>query len=320
MTTEMQIETIGEQDVETIGGAPEEAHEGLEAAHIDRRFVIKRDGKDYVLVNGLIDMLHQLSGGCFDIATQVVQVPSPNNGEVAVVTATVRVYDPGSARVLRAASGIGDAGPASVNRMIAPHSLRMAETRAIGRALRLITNIGMTALEELGGPESGAVPAPREHGATAAPFPAQPEGIVVEGKRYTKDQVWGFYQQRVTMARQQGIALPPVLLLERSASPSQIVGATQQIKNRLNGVPAPSGEDVTLSLEDGPPFSDGGGASGGGGGQKTVQQPSAPATPKQLQTIERMARAAGTTVDTAGMNRSQASDAITRLIDQAGPR
>jgi len=303
---------------EVVEARPDDdSPEGLEEAHIDRRFVIKRDGKDYVLVNGLIDMLHQLSGGCFDIATQVVQVPSPNNGEVAVVTATVRVYDPGSARVLRAASGIGDAGPASVNRMIAPHSLRMAETRAIGRALRLITNIGMTALEELGGPESGGIPAPAAY---SAPAVAPPEGIVVEGKRYTKDQVWGFYQQRVTMARQQGIALPPVLLLERSASPSQIVGATQQIKNRLNGVPAPSGEDVTLSLEDGPPFSDGGGASGGGGGQKTVQQPSAPATPKQLQTIERMARAAGTTVDTAGMNRSQASDAITRLIDQAGPR
>lgn len=302
---------------ETVEDATEEHAEGLEEAHIDRRFVIKRDGKDYVLVNGLIDMLHQLSGGCFDIATQVVQVPGPNNGEVAVVTATVRVYDPGSARVLRAASGIGDAGPASVNRMIAPHSLRMAETRAIGRALRLITNIGMTALEELGGPESGGAPAPAVSGYQQEPRgeARQPEGIVVEGKRYTKDQVWGFYQQRVTMARQQGIALPPVLLLERSASPSQIVGATQQIKNRLNGVPAPSGEDVTLSLEDGPPFSDGGGA---GGGQRTVQQPSAPATPKQLQTIERMARAAGTAVDTAGMNRSQASDAITRLIEQAG--
>ena len=48
-------------------------------------------------------------------------------------------------------SGIGDADPSNVGRMIAPHAIRMAETRAINRALRLYLGLGMCSIEELGG-------------------------------------------------------------------------------------------------------------------------------------------------------------------------
>ena len=44
---------------------------------------------------------------------------------------------------------IGDASPTNCNSKVAKHLLRMASTRAIARALRSFTNIGMTALEEL---------------------------------------------------------------------------------------------------------------------------------------------------------------------------
>jgi hypothetical protein len=47
-------------------------------------------------------------------------------------------------------AGIGDANPGNVNRRIAPHLIRMAETRAKARALKDSVNVGIVALEELG--------------------------------------------------------------------------------------------------------------------------------------------------------------------------
>ena len=44
-----------------------------------------------------------------------------------------------------------DACKGNVNPKIAPHIIRMAETRAVARALRLACNIGMCSVEELGG-------------------------------------------------------------------------------------------------------------------------------------------------------------------------
>ena len=45
-----------------------------------------------------------------------------------------------------------------------------------------------------------------------------------------------------------------------------------------------------------------------------------PATPKQLETIARMARAAGKSVETDGLTRAQASEIISGLIGEMGER
>jgi predicted amidohydrolase YtcJ len=111
-------------------------------------YMIERQGKRFVLYAGLLEEAH--SRGLRSIETELLQVPGGENGEVAIVRATVRTED-------GKFTGIGDASPENVNRTIAPHVIRMAETRAKARALRDAINVGVTAFEELGGEDGGEV-------------------------------------------------------------------------------------------------------------------------------------------------------------------
>lgn len=108
-------------------------------------FLITRQGKQYVLFQGLLDEAH--NRGLRGIDTELIQVPDEGNGNVAIVKATVEME--GGESGPRIFSGIGDASPSNVGRSIAPHIIRMAETRAKARALRDAVNVGATALEEL---------------------------------------------------------------------------------------------------------------------------------------------------------------------------
>ena len=130
---------------------------------IDERHYVDLRGKRFVLYEGLLGAAH--AAGLKSIGEEVLQVPHPGNGEVAVVRATVEFGDG------RRFQGIGDASESNVGRAIAPHRLRMASTRAKARALRDALNIAAAALEETGGeeepkPAAGNVGAPAGSGGT----------------------------------------------------------------------------------------------------------------------------------------------------------
>jgi hypothetical protein len=108
---------------------------------VKKEFIVNRQGKDFVLYAGLLDQAHH--EGLKRISTTLLQAPNPENGNMAICHAEVET-EKGTF------TGIGDASPDNVGRMIAMHTIRMAETRAKARALRDAINVGVTAFEELG--------------------------------------------------------------------------------------------------------------------------------------------------------------------------
>src|ERR1700740_2829919 len=111
---------------------------------MDSKFIVNRQGKDFVLYAGLLDEAHKQ--GLKRISTTLLQAPTASNNGVAICHAEVET-EKGSF------SGIGDASVDNGGRMISNHIIRMAETRAKARALRDAINVGMTAVEELGADE-----------------------------------------------------------------------------------------------------------------------------------------------------------------------
>ncbi|WP_045216951.1 hypothetical protein [Desulfonatronovibrio magnus] len=112
---------------------------------LDERFMINLKGKDFVTYAGLLDLAHQQ--GLVKLEVQPLQMPTEDNGLQAICLATA-VTTGG-----KVFSDLGDASPRNTNKMVAAHLIRMASTRAKARVLRDITNIGITALEELSGEE-----------------------------------------------------------------------------------------------------------------------------------------------------------------------
>lgn len=111
---------------------------------IDRKHQITLSGKTYVLYAGVLAEAH--ARGLSGIKTKLVQIPTEENGMVAIVRATVTMRSEGDDL---AYTGYGDASPKNVNPRIATALLRMAETRAKGRALRDAIGCGETLAEEI---------------------------------------------------------------------------------------------------------------------------------------------------------------------------
>jgi len=119
------------------------------APALDKRFLVDLKGKEFVTYAGLLDLAHQ--HGLKELKVDLVQFPCSENGMECIVKA-MAVTESGMMFC-----DIGDANPGNTNKSVAQHIIRMASTRAKARVLRDMTNIGITAFEELGD-DGGGMP------------------------------------------------------------------------------------------------------------------------------------------------------------------
>ena len=135
------IEMIDEKTFSGIGLSDvQDEEENSSDSLLNRNHIINIRGKEFVTFDGLLDVAH--TKGLESIETEMISSDFENN--IFVFKAKVKLKDG------RVCESYGDAKPDNVGELVAVHSLRMAETRAIARALRWATNVGMCSLDEIG--------------------------------------------------------------------------------------------------------------------------------------------------------------------------
>lgn len=115
-----------------------------------QKFVKNLQGKEFVLYNGLISLAKDQ--GILSLTSKILQYPNADNNNTVIVEATVVGYDEVNGEKVQVTyTGVGDANVGNCNKMVGAHFIRMADTRAKGRALRDFLGIDMVMSEELGG-------------------------------------------------------------------------------------------------------------------------------------------------------------------------
>jgi hypothetical protein len=119
------------------------------------------DGKWYVTHAGLLQIA--LRRRCLGIRTALQAKVCDSNAGRWVFKATVY-----KSRRSRGFVGYGDADPSNVSSLVHGAEMRVAETRAVNRALRKAYGIGLCSVEELGwAPRSNSSGSPDQHSTSA---------------------------------------------------------------------------------------------------------------------------------------------------------
>jgi len=119
------------------------------------------DGKWYVSHSGLLRIAHRRR--CYGIDAAVDQQMSQASAGRWVFKATVRKSQS------KSFVGYGDADPSNVSPLVHGAEMRVAETRAVNRALRKAYGIGICSVEEI-----GALAEPQQSSREAKKLPPQP--------------------------------------------------------------------------------------------------------------------------------------------------
>ena len=282
---------------------------------IKAEYTIDQHGRQHVLYAGLLDAAHEL--GLTGIETTLIQIPNAANGQQAICQAVVTLVDKDG--VTRRFSGLADADPNNVNRMMASALVRMAETRAKARALRDAINLGELDIE--GGdepePQRAHLPArppqqtgPRTNGSAPRPAPNGVTGPKLDPATMRENARRALEtDERELRANAVRVSpdVPHVPPAARDDDPFAGLDAS-----------GPPAEWPTVTPGEASPKPEGYAQAVTAAAQRDAGGP--PATPKQIETVARMARAAGKPISTEGLTRSQASEIITRLVaemDQA---
>jgi hypothetical protein len=119
------------------------------------------DGRWYVTHSGLLRLAQRRK--CSGIKTQLVEnVSNPSEGRWVFKAIVLK---PGSQSFV----GYGDADPSNVSYMVQGAEMRVAETRAVNRALRKAYGIGICSVEEIGSITERSTSSPQSKN-----LPAQP--------------------------------------------------------------------------------------------------------------------------------------------------
>lgn len=116
-------------------------------------------GKKHPLWKGVLRLAGE--SGLKKLRVRLIQAPAADNGGMAICEATAIFKSPDGQE--REFVELGDCDGTNCGKMIAPHRVRMAATRAKGRALRDALGIGEALAEELGGSGSSVEPDPEIH-------------------------------------------------------------------------------------------------------------------------------------------------------------
>lgn len=141
------------------------------------------DGKWYVTHAGLLRLARRRR--CQGIRTEIIKRFCDPVADRWVFKATV-YKSPGSKGFV----GYGDADPSNVSPLVRGAEMRVAETRAVNRALRKAYGIGLCSVEEL-----GSRPSSREVAPKAEPAQLLGGGIPGNGQPRLRDQLCQLIRQ-----------------------------------------------------------------------------------------------------------------------------
>lgn len=143
-------------------------------------------GKQHALYKGVLR--EAIENGLTRLVVTVLQFPSPENGNLAVCSATA-VFE-GADGKERMFVEVGDCDDRNCGSMIAMHKIRMSATRAKGRALRDALGLGEALFEEMGGADPEPAQKREYQEPNARPSDAETQGAPVSAGDGTQDRCY----------------------------------------------------------------------------------------------------------------------------------